>query len=163
MDIPYTVEVRRDTGLTNGKIGIWLFLASEVMLFGALFSTYIILRIGSTAWPHGALNVPLGAINTVILISSSVTMVLGASTIALRGASSSDEALRAAPSESPPCPGMVTADVTVSLLCRSMDEREVPRRPPGRARWPFDACVCDVSQSCGRQGPAALVFNAVFY
>ena len=47
MDIPYTVEVRRDTGLINGKIGIWLFLASEVMLFGALFSTYIILRTGS--------------------------------------------------------------------------------------------------------------------
>ena len=46
MDIPYTVEVRPDTGLTNGKLGIWLFLASEVMLFGALFSTYIILRIG---------------------------------------------------------------------------------------------------------------------
>ena len=37
----------RDTGLTNGKIGIWLFLASEVMLFGALFSTYMLLRIGA--------------------------------------------------------------------------------------------------------------------
>ncbi len=36
MDIPYTVELRRDTGLNNGKIAIWLFLASEVMLFGAL-------------------------------------------------------------------------------------------------------------------------------
>ena len=44
MDIPYTVEVRRDTGLTNGKIGIWLFLASEVMLFGALFASYILIR-----------------------------------------------------------------------------------------------------------------------
>ena len=39
MNIPYTVEERPDTGLTNGKLGIWLFLASEVMLFGALFST----------------------------------------------------------------------------------------------------------------------------
>jgi cytochrome c oxidase subunit 3 len=38
MEIPYTVELRRDTGLNNGKIGIWLFLASEVMLFGALFA-----------------------------------------------------------------------------------------------------------------------------
>jgi len=46
------------------------------MLFGALFSTYIILRTGSTEWPHGELNVGLGAVNTVILISSSVTMVL---------------------------------------------------------------------------------------
>jgi cytochrome c oxidase subunit III len=76
MEIPYVVETRPDTGLTNGKLGIWLFLASEVMLFGALFSTYIILRSGSTVWPHGELNVPLGAVNTVLLIASSVTMVL---------------------------------------------------------------------------------------
>src|SRR4051794_4028036 len=75
MNIPYTVETRPDTGLANGNLGIWLFLASEVMLFGALFSTYIILRIGAPEWPHGNLNVWLGAINTVILISSSVTMV----------------------------------------------------------------------------------------
>ena len=76
MNIPYTVETRPDTGLANGKLGIWLFLASEVMLFGALFSTYIILRVGATDWPHGELNIPLGAINTVLLISSSVTMVM---------------------------------------------------------------------------------------
>jgi cytochrome c oxidase subunit 3 len=76
MNIPYTVEERPDTGLANGKLGIWLFLASEVMLFGALFSTYIILRVGASEWPHGELNIPLGAINTVILISSSVTMVM---------------------------------------------------------------------------------------
>ena len=49
MEIPYTVEVRRDTGLNNGKIGIWLFLASEVMLFGALFASYILIRTGSPA------------------------------------------------------------------------------------------------------------------
>ena len=54
MNIPYTVETRPDTGLNNGKLGIWLFLASEVMLFGALFSTYIILRTGSTVWPQAA-------------------------------------------------------------------------------------------------------------
>jgi heme/copper-type cytochrome/quinol oxidase subunit 3 len=76
MNIPYTVEERPDSGLANGKLGIWLFLASEVMLFGALFSTYIILRVGATEGPHGELNIPLGAINTVILISSSVTMVM---------------------------------------------------------------------------------------
>jgi heme/copper-type cytochrome/quinol oxidase subunit 3 len=76
MEIPYTVQARPDSGLANGKLGIWLFLASEVMLFGALFSTYILLRVGATEWPHHELNVPLGAINTVILISSSVTMVM---------------------------------------------------------------------------------------
>jgi cytochrome c oxidase subunit III len=76
MEIPYIVETRPDSGLTNGKLGTWLFLASEVMLFGALFSTYILLRVGALEWPHGELSVKLGAINTVILISSSVTMVM---------------------------------------------------------------------------------------
>jgi cytochrome c oxidase subunit 3 len=76
VDIPYTVEPRPDSGLANGKLGIWLFLASEVMLFGALFSTYILLRVGATEWPHGELSIRLGAINTVILICSSVTMVM---------------------------------------------------------------------------------------
>ncbi len=75
--IPYTVEVREDTGLFNAKLGIWLFLASEVMLFGALFSSYILLRIGSSSWPAGSsiLSVPLGTLNTLILISSSVSMI----------------------------------------------------------------------------------------
>ncbi len=76
MEIPYIVEERPDSGMTNGKFGIWLFLASEVMLFGALFSTYIILRQGSVEWPHGELNIWLGMANTFILIASSVTMVL---------------------------------------------------------------------------------------
>lgn len=78
--IPYTIKERKDTGLYNAKMGIWLFLASEVMLFGALFSSYILLRIGATpgTWPHGhdILNVPIGTFNTIVLISSSVTMVL---------------------------------------------------------------------------------------
>ena len=76
MNIPYTVETRPDTGLANGKLGIWLFLGSEVMLFGALFSSYIILRNGAPEWPHGELNVWLGMANTFILIASSVTMVM---------------------------------------------------------------------------------------
>jgi heme/copper-type cytochrome/quinol oxidase subunit 3 len=76
MEIPYVVEPRPDSGLANGKLGVWLFLASEVMLFGALFSTYILLRVGAVEWPHGELSIKLGAVNTVILISSSVTMVM---------------------------------------------------------------------------------------
>jgi heme/copper-type cytochrome/quinol oxidase subunit 3 len=77
--IPYTVEPRKETGLFNAKLGIWLFLASEVMLFGALFSTYVILRLGAApgTWPEGSsiLNVPIGAFNTLVLITSSITMV----------------------------------------------------------------------------------------
>ena len=79
MEIPYTVREREDTGLYNAKLGIWLFLASEVMLFGALFSAYILLRVSSPPgfWPHHVLNVPIGTVNTIVLIISSVTVVMG--------------------------------------------------------------------------------------
>ncbi len=78
MDIPYTTKARPDTGLYNAKVGVWLFLASEVMLFGGLFSAYILLRVGAPAgtWPHGWLSVPLGTMNTVILALSAVTSLL---------------------------------------------------------------------------------------
>ncbi|HEU4520893.1 MAG TPA: cytochrome c oxidase subunit 3 [Thermoanaerobaculia bacterium] len=78
IEIPFTVHARPDTGLYNGKLGIWLFLASEVMLFGALFSSLVLLRTSDPNWPHGyaILNVPLATLNTFVLISSSVTVVL---------------------------------------------------------------------------------------
>jgi heme/copper-type cytochrome/quinol oxidase subunit 3 len=78
MEIPYTTDVRPDTGLTNPKLGIWLFLASEVMLFGSLFSSYVLLRTGAESWPDqsAVLSVPLATLNTIILISSSATMVM---------------------------------------------------------------------------------------
>src|SRR6202167_4398062 len=78
IEIPYNTTERPDTGLYNAKLGVWLFLASEVMLFGALFSTYVLLRTGADKWEHGAefLNVPLATLNTMVLIISSVTMVM---------------------------------------------------------------------------------------
>ena len=51
MEIPFTVKPRPDTGLWNAKVGIWLFLASEVMLFGGLFSGYLFLRLGAGGEP----------------------------------------------------------------------------------------------------------------
>jgi cytochrome c oxidase subunit III len=86
MEIPYTISARRDTGLWNAKIGIWLFLASEVMLFGGLFSAYIFLRLDAAPgdWPHGLLNVPVGTMNTAILIASSVTVVLAWAALKMR-------------------------------------------------------------------------------
>jgi cytochrome c oxidase subunit III len=87
MQIPYTVDTRPDTGLYNAKLGIWLFLASEVMLFGALFSSYILLRTGAPVWPHGremGLSVPLATLNTLILIGSSVTMVMSWASLKLK-------------------------------------------------------------------------------
>jgi len=70
--IPYTTERRADTGVSNVTLGIWLFLASEVMLFGALFSSYALLRVAATDWPSGreVLDLWAGARNTVILLGS---------------------------------------------------------------------------------------------
>jgi len=78
MEIPYTVKSRPDTGLYNAKLGIWLFLASEVMLFGGLFSAYVLLRVGAEPgmWPHGWLNVTLGTVNTLLLALSAITTLL---------------------------------------------------------------------------------------
>ena len=76
MEIPYIVNPRKDTGLINSKIAIWLFLASEVMLFGGFFSAYVYLRMGADyPWPERTLPVLPGLINTFILIGSSVTVV----------------------------------------------------------------------------------------
>ena len=79
--IPHDMDPHPDTGMYNGKFGIWLFLASEVMLFGALFSSYVLLRVGAPVgtWPHRGdeiLNVWMAMINTFVLITSSVTMVM---------------------------------------------------------------------------------------
>ena len=85
--IPYNEDLRPDTGLYNAKLGIWLFLASEVMLFGGLFSSYILLRAGASVWPPIGLDgqsvahlleetIGLATFNTVALITSSVTMVM---------------------------------------------------------------------------------------
>ena len=78
MKIPYNEDLRPDTGLYNAKLGIWLFLASEVMLFGGLFSAYIMLRTSDPFWfdIKPKLNIPLATLNTVFLITSSVTMVM---------------------------------------------------------------------------------------
>src|SRR6202521_1718992 len=80
--IPYMVKPHPVTGLANGNLGIWLFLASEVMLFGALFSSYVVIRTTAPQWPpegglsSEVLNVPLATLNTAVLITSSITMVV---------------------------------------------------------------------------------------
>ena len=78
MEIPYTTEVRPDTGLTNPKLGIWLFLASEVMLFGSLFSSVRAAaerRADMAGAARGAERSSRG-LRQAVLIASSVTMVM---------------------------------------------------------------------------------------
>lgn len=82
--LPYTVKPHPITGIYSGKFGMWLFLASEVMLFGAFFSSYVLLKVGApvegpAAWPSHEqrhLSWVVGGINTLVLIVSSVTMVM---------------------------------------------------------------------------------------
>ncbi len=83
--IRYISKPHPVTGITNAKLGTWCFLASEVMLFGGLFSAYVLLRTGVPDWPHGwqLLNVPLATLNTLILITSSVTMVMSWASLAM--------------------------------------------------------------------------------
>ena len=72
-----------NTGIPSGKLGMWLFLASEVMFFTGLLGTYIVLRARMGHWPHPGeeLNVPAAALNTFILLTSSMTMALSVAAV----------------------------------------------------------------------------------
>ena len=68
-----------DQQLEASVLGMWVFLVTEIMFFGGLFMAYIVYRwMYPEAWIAGSnhLNVPLGGLNTLVLICSSVTMVL---------------------------------------------------------------------------------------
>lgn len=68
----------RGMGVYNMKLGMWVFLLSEVMFFTSLIGSYVILRFAHPdhfAEPGVVLNVTLTAVNTFFLICSSVSMV----------------------------------------------------------------------------------------
>ena len=65
-------------GVYNEKLGMWVFLGSEIMFFTALIGSYVILRFAHpSSWKARGevLNIPVTAVNTFLLICSSVTMV----------------------------------------------------------------------------------------
>ena len=67
------------TGIDNRKLGMWIFLSSEVMLFSGFIGSFVNLRAANLVMmteAAGLLNRPLGAINTIILITSSLTMAM---------------------------------------------------------------------------------------
>ncbi|HLD50642.1 MAG TPA: heme-copper oxidase subunit III [bacterium] len=66
-------------GIENRKLGMWLFLSSEVMFFTGLIGAYIVIREATGQWPvpSSILNIPLTAFNTFLLICSSATLVKG--------------------------------------------------------------------------------------
>jgi heme/copper-type cytochrome/quinol oxidase subunit 3 len=69
------------TGLDNRKLGMWIFLASEVMLFSALIGAFLTIKAGSPPNANHVLNIPITAINTFVLIISSTTVVLALQSI----------------------------------------------------------------------------------
>ncbi|MBZ0267666.1 cytochrome c oxidase subunit 3, partial [bacterium] len=61
----------------SGKLGMWLFLGTEILMFGGLFCAYAIFRANYPEifhYGHRFLDVKMGGINTVVLICSSLTM-----------------------------------------------------------------------------------------
>ena len=85
-----------------GKMGMWGFLVTEVLLFGGLFVAYGIYRyLHPQAFidAHGHLNVTMGTLNTVVLLVSSLTVAL---------------AIRAAQTDNP---GQVTIHLVITLVC----------------------------------------------
>jgi heme/copper-type cytochrome/quinol oxidase subunit 3 len=78
------VQEHNATGIPSGKLGMWIFLASEVMLFGSFISSFIVLRMGSPNFgvpPHEIMGRPLATLNTFVLISSSAAMVMALASI----------------------------------------------------------------------------------
>lgn len=61
-----------------GKLGTWWFLASEIPTFGGVLVAYIVMRLGSTGWHEASsqLNFTIALINTFILLTSSMTIVM---------------------------------------------------------------------------------------
>ena len=71
------------TGLPNAKLAMWLFLASDCLLFGALISTYVLYRGASQVGPFPAdvFDIPYTSVSSFVLLASSLTMVLALAAI----------------------------------------------------------------------------------
>jgi len=73
-----------NTGLSNTKLGMWVFLGSECLLFGGLISAYLLYKRNNSAGgplPHDLFDIELTSISSFVLLMSSLTMVLAVSAI----------------------------------------------------------------------------------
>src|SRR5579864_7360104 len=66
--------------IPNSKLGMWLFLCTEIMFFTAFIGTYIVLRLGSDGWPSYTemthIRIWAGGLNTFVLLASSYLVVV---------------------------------------------------------------------------------------
>ena len=75
-----------NTGVSNSKLAIWLFLSSEALFFGAFISTYFLYRgrdalFNGGPTPHELYDIPFTSCTSFILLMSSLTMVLALAAI----------------------------------------------------------------------------------
>jgi heme/copper-type cytochrome/quinol oxidase subunit 3 len=64
--------------IPSGRLAIWWFLASEIITFGGLIGSYIVFRLANPQWAAEShhLSALIASLNTVVLLTSSLTMVL---------------------------------------------------------------------------------------
>lgn len=72
------------SGISNVKLGMWLFLGSECLLFGGLISTYMLYRgrVSQGPTPSQVFDIPFTSVSSFVLLMSSLTMVLAVSSAA---------------------------------------------------------------------------------
>jgi len=73
-------NTRTTTGMTTGRLAVWWLIASEIVIFGGVLASYLMHRVGHPEWAgHGyaeVTNTYLGAFNTLVLLTSSLSAVL---------------------------------------------------------------------------------------
>jgi heme/copper-type cytochrome/quinol oxidase subunit 3 len=70
---------RSVTGMSTGKVAVLWVIGSEIVIFGGLLACYVMFRIFHDSWAHEAAhtNTLAGSINTFVLLTSSLSIVLG--------------------------------------------------------------------------------------
>ena len=73
-----------NTGISNNKLAMWLFLSTECLLFGALISTYLLYKTrgNGDVLPTDIFDIPFTSVSSFVLLMSSLTMVLALSAVA---------------------------------------------------------------------------------
>jgi heme/copper-type cytochrome/quinol oxidase subunit 3 len=69
---------RAVTGVPTGRLAVWWVIASEIVIFGGLLGSYLMHRLGHPEWAHQSMhtNTWAGALNTLVLLTSSLSAVL---------------------------------------------------------------------------------------
>jgi cytochrome c oxidase subunit 3/cytochrome o ubiquinol oxidase subunit 3 len=72
-----------NTGISNNKLAMWVFLGSDCLLFGALISTYLLYKdnVSAPPGPKDVFDIPFTSVSSFVLLMSSLTMVLAVSAI----------------------------------------------------------------------------------